>query len=62
ERGDLPGMVASPARLRTVLQHLTKTLHPGRTRHPGVLNYCFCRPSSPSARSGPSTGVGSCRY
>jgi hypothetical protein len=27
--GDLPGTVASPARLRTMLRHLTKTLHPG---------------------------------
>ncbi|MGW0825330.1 hypothetical protein [Streptomyces sp. NPDC002845] len=35
ELGDLPGMIASPARLRTMLQHLTKTLHPG------VLNDCF---------------------
>ncbi|MBT2491815.1 hypothetical protein J7E96_25455 [Streptomyces sp. ISL-96] len=35
ELGDLPGAVASPARLRTLLQHLTKTLHPG------VLNDCF---------------------
>ncbi|MFD9463374.1 hypothetical protein [Streptomyces sp. NPDC060027] len=29
ELGDLPGITASPARLRTMLQHLTKTLHPG---------------------------------
>lgn len=35
ELGDLPGVVASPARLRTMLHHLTKTLHPG------VLNDCF---------------------
>ncbi|MET8101509.1 hypothetical protein ABZV29_34435 [Streptomyces sp. NPDC005236] len=35
ELGDLPGVVASPARLRTMLRHLTKTLHPG------VLNDCF---------------------
>ncbi|WP_351227927.1 hypothetical protein [Streptomyces sp. NPDC002133] len=35
ELGDLPGAVASPARLRTLLHHLTKTLHPG------VLNDCF---------------------
>ncbi|MEU1185219.1 hypothetical protein ABZ464_47965 [Streptomyces sp. NPDC005820] len=35
ELGDLPGVVSSPARLRTMLQHLTKTLHPG------VLNDCF---------------------
>ncbi|MGV9902885.1 hypothetical protein ACWDU8_10425 [Streptomyces sp. NPDC003388] len=35
ELGDLPGAVASPSRLRTLLQHLTKTLHPG------VLNDCF---------------------
>ncbi|MEU3421291.1 hypothetical protein AB0F39_22470 [Streptomyces murinus] len=35
ELGDLLGVVVSPARLRTVLRHLTKTLHPG------VLNDCF---------------------
>ncbi|MDH6222890.1 hypothetical protein M2283_010242, partial [Streptomyces pseudovenezuelae] len=35
ELGDLPGVVSSSARLRTMLQHLTKTLHPG------VLNDCF---------------------
>lgn len=35
ELGDLPGVVVSPARLRTMLRHLTKTLHPG------VLNDCF---------------------
>ncbi|WP_324783181.1 hypothetical protein [Streptomyces sp. H51] len=35
ELGDLPGAVASPSRLRTLLLHLTKTLHPG------VLNDCF---------------------
>ncbi|WP_200263399.1 hypothetical protein [Streptomyces sp. HSG2] len=35
ELGDLPGAVASPSRLRTLLQHLTKTLHPG------ILNDCF---------------------
>ncbi|MFE3168947.1 hypothetical protein [Streptomyces sp. NPDC059224] len=40
ELGDLPGITASPARLRTMLQHLTKTLHPG------VLNDCFYQPSS----------------
>jgi hypothetical protein len=40
ELGDLPGIIASPARLRTMLQHLTKTLHPG------VLNDCFYEPST----------------
>lgn len=35
ELGDLPGVVASSSRLRTLLHHLTKTLHPG------VLNDCF---------------------
>lgn len=35
ELGDLPGVVASPSRLRTLLHHLTRTLHPG------VLNDCF---------------------
>ncbi len=37
ELGDPPGTVASPTRLRTMLEHLTKTLHPG------VLNDCFYR-------------------
>lgn len=35
ELGDLPGVVASPERLRTMLRHLTRTLHPG------ALNDCF---------------------
>jgi integrase len=35
ELDDLPGVVASPSRLRTMLTHLTKTLHPG------VLGDCF---------------------
>lgn len=35
ELGDLPGVVAEPGRLRTMLGHLSKTLHPG------VLNDCF---------------------
>jgi hypothetical protein len=35
ELGDLPGVIASPARLRTMLRHLTTTLHPG------ILNDCF---------------------
>ncbi|NEB51931.1 hypothetical protein G3I48_06450 [Streptomyces griseus] len=35
ELGDLPGAVASPERLRTMLRHLTRTLHPG------ALNDCF---------------------
>lgn len=35
ELGDLPGVVARPSRLRTMLAHLTKTLHPG------VLGDCF---------------------
>jgi hypothetical protein len=29
ELGDLPGVIANPARLRTMLGRLTKTLHPG---------------------------------
>ena len=33
--GDLPGVVADPLRLRALLRHLTRTLHPG------VLNDCF---------------------
>ena len=37
ELGELPGIVASPSRLRTMLEHLTTTLHPG------VLNDCFYR-------------------
>jgi hypothetical protein len=40
ELGDLPGVVAEPARLRTMLAHLTKTLHPG------VLNDCFFQPAA----------------
>ena len=35
ELGDLPGVVASPSRLRTMLKHLTATLHPG------IINDCF---------------------
>ncbi|MGY3676526.1 hypothetical protein [Streptomyces sp. TE33382] len=35
ELGDLPGIVASTSRLRTMLRHLVKTVHPG------VLNDCF---------------------
>jgi hypothetical protein len=35
ELGDLPGIVADSPRLRAMLNHLTKTLHPG------VLNDCF---------------------
>lgn len=37
ELGELPGILASPSRLRTMLEHLTTTLHPG------VLNDCFYR-------------------
>jgi hypothetical protein len=33
--GDLPGITADPPRLRAMLAHLTRTLHPG------VLNDCF---------------------
>lgn len=38
ELGDLPGTIASPARLRTMLEHLALTLHPG------VLGDCFFQP------------------
>ncbi|MCX5124826.1 hypothetical protein [Streptomyces sp. NBC_00347] len=44
ELGDLPGAVASPARLRTLLHHLTRTLHPG------VLNDCFYQAESAVCR------------
>lgn len=44
ELGDLPGVVASPARLQTMLAHLTKTLHPG------VLNDCFYQPATAVCR------------
>ncbi|MEV5989522.1 hypothetical protein AB0L85_32000 [Streptomyces sp. NPDC052051] len=44
ELGDLPGVVASPARLRTMLEHLAKTLHPG------VLNDCFYQASTAVCR------------
>jgi hypothetical protein len=40
ELGDLPGVVASTARLRTMLAHLAKVLHPG------TLNDCFHQPST----------------
>jgi hypothetical protein len=40
EIGDLPGVVADPLRLRALLRHLTKTLHPG------VLNDCFFNPDT----------------
>jgi hypothetical protein len=33
-------VIANPARLRTMLGHLTKTLHPG------VLNDCFYQPAA----------------
>ncbi|KOG89338.1 hypothetical protein [Streptomyces varsoviensis] len=45
ELGDLPGVVASPSRLRTMLKHLTKTLHPG------VLNDCFYQSATAVCRS-----------
>ncbi|MGW9211262.1 hypothetical protein ACWGR4_30315 [Embleya sp. NPDC055664] len=45
ELGDLPGVVASPSRLRTMLRHLTKTLHPG------VLNDCFYHAATAVCRS-----------
>jgi hypothetical protein len=35
ELGELPGVVTDPLRLRTMLTHLAKTLHPG------ILNDCF---------------------
>jgi hypothetical protein len=38
--GDLPGIIADPSRLRAMLTHLTKTLHPG------VLNDCFFNPAT----------------
>ena len=44
ELGDLPGVVANAARLRTMLGHLTKTLHPG------VLNDCFYQPATAVCR------------
>ncbi|MEV7108734.1 hypothetical protein [Streptomyces atroolivaceus] len=40
ELGDLPGTAASPERLRTMLRHLTRTLHPG------ILNDCFHQPAT----------------
>src|SRR5262249_5931659 len=44
ELGDLPGVVASPARLRTMLAHLTKVLYPG------ALNDCFYQPATAVCR------------
>ena len=40
ELGDLPGTIASAARLRTMLEHLALTLHPG------VLGDCFFQPDT----------------
>ncbi|MEU9321994.1 hypothetical protein [Streptomyces sp. NPDC048295] len=40
ELGDLPGVVAGASRLRTMLRHLVKTVHPG------VLNDCFYQAST----------------
>ena len=40
ELAELPGSVADRARLRTMLDHLTATLHPG------VLGDCFYRPET----------------
>ena len=40
ELGDLPGRIADPARLRTMLRHLARTLHAG------FLNDCFFDPTS----------------
>ncbi|MFD4338388.1 hypothetical protein ACFWPP_14555 [Streptomyces anulatus] len=40
ELGELPGTAASPERLRTMLRHLTRTLHPG------ILNDCFHQPAT----------------
>ncbi len=45
ELGDLPGIVASPSRLRTMLRHLTKTVHPG------ILNDCFYQSATAVCRS-----------
>ncbi|MGW3199205.1 hypothetical protein ACWDBD_32490 [Streptomyces sp. NPDC001118] len=51
ELGDLPGMVSDQARLRTMLRHLTKTLHPG------VLNDCFFHaPSAVCVKRTKTTG------
>jgi hypothetical protein len=44
ELGDLPGVVASPARLRTMLAHLAKVLYPG------TLNDCFYQPATAVCR------------
>ncbi len=38
--GDLPRIIADPPRLRAMLAHLTRTLHPG------VLNDCFFNPAT----------------
>ncbi len=48
ELGDLPGSLASPVRLRTMLEHLTTTLHPG------VLNDCFYRREAAVCATRPS--------
>jgi hypothetical protein len=52
ELGDLPGTTASPARLRTMLDHLAITLHPG------VLGDCFFQPDTAIClkRAAPAAG------
>ncbi|MFB7669384.1 hypothetical protein ACFC1R_36660 [Kitasatospora sp. NPDC056138] len=40
ELGDLPGLVADPVRLRVMLEHLAKILHPG------MLSDCFFQPTT----------------
>ncbi|MEU5851271.1 hypothetical protein [Saccharopolyspora shandongensis] len=45
ELGDLPGIALDEPRLRTMLAHLTKTLHPG------VLNDCFFNAAQPDPSS-----------
>lgn len=44
ELGDTPGVIASPARLRAMLAHLVKILHPG------ILNDCFYQASTALCR------------
>ena len=44
ELGDTPGVIACPARLRAMLAHLVKILHPG------ILNDCFYQASTALCR------------
>ncbi len=50
ELGDLPGPSRSAERLRTMLRHLTRTLHPG-----ALNNDCFHHAETAGVANGPRT-------